>query len=170
MDNFFANMFRKREAPIGGVPASTMTDDTSTGNGQDVGSGSYQEKIVAVSSQEVACTVSAVYRATQLRADVMGVMPVEYQKKDFEGGNFITDMRGIGRRLNYLMQEEPNPIMTATDLWRLVEINRIMAGNAFVYIERDEFDYPTLLWLVSNCGYNITNATYAFLTFLTDHG
>ena len=140
MDNFFANMFRKREAPIGGVPASTMPDDTSTGKGQDVGSGSYQEKIVAVRSQEVACSVSAVYRATQLRADVMGVMPVQYQKKDFDGGNFTTDMRGIGRRLNYLMQEEPNPIMTATDLWRLVEINRLMTGNAFVYIERDEFD------------------------------
>lgn len=170
MDNFFANMFRKREAPIGGVPASTMSDDAPLGKGQDAGSGSYQEKIVAVRSQEVACSVSAVYRATQLRADVMGVMPVEYQKKDFEGGNFTTDMRGIGRRLNYLMQEEPNPIMTATDLWRLVEINRLMTGNAFVYIERDEFDFPTHLWLVRQCGYNINNATYASITFLTDHG
>ena len=170
MDNFFANMFRKREAPIGGVPASTMPDDAPLGKGQDAGSGSYQEKIVAVRSQEVACSVSAVYRATQLRADVMGVMPVQYQKKDFDGGNFTTDMRGIGRRLNYLMQEEPNPIMTATDLRRLVEINRLMTGNAFVYIERDEFDYPLHLWLVRQCGYNINNATYASITFLTDHG
>ena len=170
MDNFFANMFRKREAPIEGVPASTMPDDTSTGKGQDVGSGSYQDNIVAVSSQQVACSVSAVYRATQLRADVMGVMPVQYQKKDFGGGNFTTDMRGLGRRINYLTQEEPNPIMTATDLWRLVEINRLMEGNAFVYIERDEFDYPTHLWLVRQCGYNINNATYASITFLTDHG
>ena len=169
MDNFFTNMFRKREAPIGGVPASTMPDDAPLGKGQDAGSGSYQEKIVAVRSQEVACSVSAVYRATQLRADVMGVMPVQYQKKDFDGGNFTTDMRGIGRRYNYLMQEEPNPIMTATDLWRLVEINRLMTGNAFVYIERDEFDYPTHLWLVRQCGYNINNATYASITFLTDH-
>ena len=133
MDNFFANMFRKREAPIGGVPASTMPDDTSTGKGQDVGSGSYQEKIVAVRSQQVACSVSAVYRATQLRADVMGVMPVQYQKKDFDGGNFTTEMRGLGRSLNYLMPEATNPIMTAPVHRRLAEIHRPVKDTAFAF-------------------------------------
>ena len=168
MDRIFANLFRtarKREAEVPGVPSSTMPAEKEQGE-----SGSYQERIVYARSPEVACSVSAVYRATTLRADVMGVMPVQYQKKDFVGGNFTTDMRGLGRRLNFLLQEEPNPIMTATDMWRLVEINRLMLGNAFVYIERDEFEFPVALWLIKQCGYNIDTATYASIVFLTDHG
>ena len=62
----------------------------------------------------------------------MSVMPVQYRKKDFEGGNFVQDMRGLGKRINYLLQQEPNPIMSASDLWRLVEINRLFYGNSFL--------------------------------------
>jgi len=168
MDRIFANLFRsarKREAtPTPGVPSSTMPSEP------EVKGGSYQERIMPVRSQEQALLVSAVYHAVNLRADVMGVMPVQYRKKDFVGGNFVQDMRGLGRRINFLLQEEPNPIMTATDMWRLVEINRLMVGNAFVYIERDEFDFPAALWLVKQCGYNINTATYASIVYLTDHG
>jgi HK97 family phage portal protein len=167
MELFGSNisLFRKREAtPTPGVPSSTMPPEP------EVKGGSYQERIMPVRSQEQALLVSAVYRAVTLRADVMGVMPVQYQKKDFDGGNFTTDMRGLGRRINYLLQEEPNPIMTATDMWRLVEINRLMVGNAFVYIERDEFDFPARLWLIKTCGYNINTATYASIVYLTDRG
>ena len=171
MELFGSNIsfFRKREVPTPvntpGVPSSTMPADK-----QKDDSGSYQERIVYARSPEMACSVSAVYRATTLRADVMGVMPVQYRKKDFEKGNFVPDMRGLGKRINYLLQQEPNPIMTASVMWRLVEINRIMTGNAFVYIERDEFGFPLYLWLIKQCGYNINNATYASIVFLTDHG
>lgn len=162
------NLFRsasKREAtPTPGVPSSTIPPEP------EVKGGSYQERIVYARSPETAFSVSAVYRAMTLRADTMGVMPVQYRKKDFVGGNFVQDMRGLGKRINYLLQEEPNPIMTATDLWKLVEINRIMFGNGFVYIERDEFDFPSALWLVKQCGYNLNNATYANIVFLTDRG
>ena len=161
------NLFRsarKREAEVPVVPGSTMPAEPET-KGTD-----YQERIIYARSPEMAVTVSAVYRATTLRGDVMSVMPVQYQKKDFEGGNFTLDTRGLGRRINYLLQEEPNPIMTATDLWRLVEINRLMQGNAHVYIERDEFDLPLHLWLIKTCGYNINDATYTSIVYLTDHG
>ena len=161
------NLFRKREAETPGVPSSTMPADNGK---QTVQGGSYQERIMPVRSQEQALLVSAVYQAVRLRSDVMSVMPVQYQKKDFEGGNFVQDMRGLGKRINYLLQEEPNPIMTAADMWRLVEINRLMVGNAFVYIERDEFGFPLHLWLVKNCGYNINTATYASIVYLTDRG
>ena len=167
MDNIFANLFRyrKREAPqTPGVPSSTMPPEP------EVKGGSYQERIVYARSPETACTVSAVYRATKLLGDTMAVMPVQYRKKDFEGGNFVPDMLGLGRRINYMLQEEPNPIMTAPDLWRMVDINRHMMGNAFVYIERDEFDFPSALWLVKQCGYNINTATYASIVYLTDRG
>ena len=166
------NLFRKREADPSakGVPGVPVTTDPNHPSNQEVKGGSYQERIVYARSPETACTVSAVYRATKLLGDTMAVMPVQYRKKDFEGGNFVPDMRGLGRRINYLLQEEPNPIMTAPDLWRMVDINRHMKGNSFVFIERDEFDFPSALWLIKTCGYNINTATYASIVYLTDHG
>ena len=163
------NLFRKREATpqagVPGVPSSTMPPEPTKVEGGD-----YMERIVATRTPESACSVSAVYRAITLRGDTMSVMPVQYRKKDFEGGNFVQDMRGLGKRINYLLQEEANPIMTAPDLWNLVELNRTLTGNGFVYIERDEFGFPLHLWLVKSCGYNISTATYASIVFLTDKG
>ena len=172
--SFFSNLFKSappenalmlREAPTPGVPSSTMPPETPKVEGGD-----YAERIVPVRSPESACSVSAVYRAITLKGDTMGVMPVQYRKKDFEGGNFVLDMRGLGKRINYILQEEANPIMTAPDLWNLVELNRTLTGNGFVYIERDEFGFPLHLWLVKNCGYNINTATYASIVYLSDHG
>ena len=169
MGNFF-DIFKKREAPtpaasVPDVPSSTTPTETPKVEGGD-----YQERIVPVRSPESACFVSAVYRAVTLRGDTMSVMPVQYRKKDFERDNFVQDMRGLGKRINYLLQEEANPIMTAPDLWNLVELNRTLMGNGFVYIERDEFGLPLHLWLVKECGYNINTATYASIVFLTDKG
>ena len=174
--NWFSNLFRMatpenalmlREAPQApqtpGVPSSTMPPE------EKVTGGDYQERIAYVRGPEQALVVGAVYRAVNLRADTMSVMPVQYRKKDFEKGNFYVDMRGLGKRLNYLLQVEPNPIMSASDLWKLVEINRLFYGNAFVYIERDEFDFPSALWLVKSGGYNTATGTYSSITFLTDH-
>ena len=164
MDNFFAKMFRKREADV--VPAST----TQPASDSVVSGGSFESRVFTVRDPQIALTVSAVYRATELRAKTIGQMPVQYRRKEADGGNFQPWMNGLGKRINYLLQEEPNPIMTAADMWRLVEINRLLYGNAFVYIERDEFGFPEHLWLVKECGYNINDATYASIVYLTDHG
>jgi HK97 family phage portal protein len=166
MELFGSNIFsRKREVtpPAPGVPSSTNEQEPK------VQGGDYQERIAYVRGPEQALVVGAVYQAVRLRSDVMSVMPVQYQKKDFEGGNFMQDMRGLGKRINYLLQEEPNPIMSASDLWKLVEINRLFFGNSFVYIERDEFGFPLHLWLVKSGGYNIVSGTYSTIVYLSDH-
>jgi HK97 family phage portal protein len=176
---FFSKLFRQapptaelmlREAapaPIGGVPG---VPSSTSDNGTQVTGASFQERITYVRGPEQALCTGTVYQAVRLRSDVMSVMPVQYQKKDFEKDNYKVDMRGLGKRMNYLLQEEPNPIMTATDLWRLVEINRLLYGNGFVYVERDEFDYPLRLWLVKTGGYNIVEGNYSSIVYLTDHG
>ena len=167
MELFGSNIFsfRKREVtpPAPGVPSSTNEQEPK------VQGGDYQERIAYVRGPEQALVMGAVYQAVRLRSDVMSVMPVQLQKKDFEGGNFVQDMRGLGKRINYLLQEEPNPIMSASDLWRLVEINRLLFGNSFVYIERDEFGFPLHLWLVKSGGYNIVSGTYSTIVYLSDH-
>ena len=169
MDNIFANLWRKREAtpaPIAstpGVPSSTMPAEPK------VTGGSFEERIVYTRSPQQALTVSPVYRALQLHMDTMGVMPVQYQTKDAVGGNFVVSTKGLGKRLNYLLQEEPNPVMTAASMWKLVTFYQKMYGNGFVYIERDEFDFPYRLWLVTNGSYNIETGEYVIL-YLSDHG
>jgi HK97 family phage portal protein len=166
MDNFFVNMFRKREAPAPGVPVTT---DPNHPSNQDVKGGSFESRIVYARSPEVALTVSAVYRATELRAKTIGQMPIQYRRKDTEKGNFTPWMQGLGKRMNYLLQEEPNPIMSASSLWEQVTIQRLQRGNGFVYIERDIFGDPVHLWLAICGGYNMENSTY-LITYLSDLG
>ena len=177
--NWFSNLFRMatpdnalmvREAtpaPVGGAPG---VPDSTMPKGGNVTGASFNERIAYVRGPEQALCTGTVYRAINLRADTMSVMPVQYRKKDFEKDNFKVDMRGLGKRINYMLQEEANPIMTATDLWKLVEINRVCYGNAFAYIERDEFGFPLHLWLVKSGGYNVNTGRFVGITFLTDHG
>ena len=166
MELFGSNSFsRKREVtpPAPGVPSSTNEQEPK------VQGGDYQERIAYVRGPQEALCAGTLYRAVNLRGDTMSAMPVQYQKRDFEKGNYQVDMRGLGRRINYLLQEEANPIMTASDMWKLVEINRLFYGNSFVYIERDEFGFPLHLWLVKSGGYNIVSGTYSTIVYLSDH-
>ena len=169
MELFGSNIFnfgRKREAPqppTPGIPTST------TDAGSSVKGGSFEEKIVRARDPQKALTVSAVYRATELRAKTIGQMPVQYQKKSDEGGNFQPWMMGLGKRINYLLQEEPNPIMSGPSLWEQVTIQRIMQGNGFVFIERDVFGDPVHLWLAECAGYDYGNDTYN-ITYFTPYG
>ena len=145
------------------MPSSTMEQKSVVG-------GDYQERIAYVRGPEQALIVASVYRAVNLRADTLSVMPVQYQRRDFDKGNYYIDMRGLGKRLNYLLQEAPNPIMSAPDMWRMIEINRLFYGNGFVYVERDEFGLPSALWLVKSGGYNINTGTYSSIVYLSDCG
>ena len=171
MDRIFANFFRKREAPTPGVPSSTTDEGSkiSGGSYESRSGGSYESRIVYARNPEVALTVSAVYRATELRAKTIGQMTIQYRRKDSEKGNFTPWMQGLGKRMNYLLQEEPNPIMSASSLWEQVTIQRLQRGNGFVYIERDVFGDPVHLWLAICGGYNMMNGTY-IITYLSDRG
>jgi HK97 family phage portal protein len=162
---FFQNIFKTREAPVEGVPSTTAP-----GNEAVKGGGSFEERIMYVNSPQKALTVSPVFRALKLIMDTHGVMPVQYRKKDMAGGNFVPDMRGLGKRLNYLLQEEPNPISTANDMWEQVTFFQHMRGNGFVYIERDEFGFPFRLWLCRMGEYNIMTGRYNFIQYLSDYG
>ena len=166
MDNFFKDMFRKREA----APASgtvTTTNPAATDNQQRVAS--YEEKMVRVSSPGMSLTVSAVYRAIELKAKTIGQMQMQYQRLSSAGGNFVPSMYGDARYLNYLIQKRPNPMMTASELFQQMSIHRELYGNAFVYIERDRKQNPINLWVASCGGYDPLTETYT-LTYNSDHG
>ena len=178
--NFFGFGRKEREnlQPIdqakAGVPVST--DPNHSTNKKEVTGGDYQENIVHARSPRVALTVSAVYRAVELRAKTIGQMQMQYQYRSKEGGNFVMDVskpRGgqvsFGTRLNYLLQVEPNPMMTAQSMWEQVTINRLMLGNGFIYIERDEIGEPKYLWLAECGGYNLGTRKYT-ITYMSELG
>ena len=164
--NFFTNIF-KREAQKPSV--SLTTDPKAAGNQPTYSTGSFEEKVVRVTNPQASLTVSAVYRAVELKAKTIGSMVMQYQRRDSEGGNFVPSMYGDGRLLNWLLQKRPNPIMTGSELFQQMSIAREMMGNAFVYIERDEVGSPARLWLAFCGGYNYMTNTYT-LTYNTDHG
>ena len=180
--NFFGFGRKERESLTpqqqakAGIPASTDPNHPTNQQQKQDGGGSFEERIVSARHPRVALTVSAVYRAVELRAKTIGQMQMQYQVRDREGGNFVMDVTkprqnqvSFGTRLNYLLQVEPNPMMSAQSLWEQVTVNRLMLGNGFVYIERDELGEPKYLWLAECGGYNLGTNTYV-ITYMGDKG
>ena len=165
MDRIFANLWRKREAT--GVPVTT--DPNHASNQPQATGATFEEKIVRIGRPELALTVSAVYRAVELRAKTEAQFAIQYQRMNREGGNFVPDMWGPGKTINYLLQVQPNPISTAASLIEQVVIRRLLLGNSFVYIERDEWGDPLNLWLAECGGYDEITGTYT-LTYLGENG
>jgi HK97 family phage portal protein len=169
MDRFFIKMFQKREAPIAVRGAVTSTSPADPSNQAPVSGGNYEERIERPRSPQAALTISAVYRAVELRAKTESQFQMQYQKMNGVGGNYVPDMWGVGRNLNYLLQVAPNPLMTASSLFEGIAILRLMLGNAYVYIERDEYGDPSAFWLASYGMYNDATGTYT-LTIRKEKG
>ena len=160
LTNIFGGGVQKRE---GAATPSTASQKAETQTG------SFKEKVVRVDNPNQSLTVSAVYRAVELKAKTIGSMEMQYQRRDSAGGNFVANMYGDGRTLNWLLQKQANPIMTGCELFQQMSIHRELLGNAFVYIERDEYGKPLHLWLALCGGYNPMTGTYT-LTWNTDRG
>ena len=151
------------------VPASTADSGKQQAANSGVHGASYEANIVYARSPQVALSVSAVHRAVELRAKTLAMMLLQYQTKDKIGGNFQQDTSRYGNGLNWLLQVEPNPIMTAASLMEQVIIDRLNRGNGLIYIESDYRGDVAHLWRAVYGGYNAINSTYT-LTYLTDKG
>ena len=154
MDNFFRNWFKREATP--GVPATT---NPNAPENQQTGGGNWEAKVVRPNGRR-SLLVPAWCRGVSLIMQTMGQMVTQYQKLNSEGGNFVEDRWGLGRKLNYLLQVRPNPLMTASEMQEQIEFRKIYWGNAFVYIERDGYGDPRYLWLCTGGGYNPIMDTY----------
>ena len=163
MDNFFANMFRRREV---GVPRTTNPADAS--NQPPVSGGNWEANIVRPSGRS-SLLIPTWTRCVTLIMQTMGQMVTQYQRINAGGGNFIEDRYGKNGYLNYLLQVRPNPMMTASQMQEQIEYRKIYYGNAYVYIEREADGYPRYLWLCTGGGYNPLTNTYS-LVYNSDRG
>lgn len=152
----FFNREALRQTP--GVPSTT--DPNAPGNQPAASGGDWEANVVRPVGRK-SLLVPAWCRGVSLIMQTMGQMKVQYQRKNVEGGNYIEDRYGAGRKLNYLLQIRPNPIMTASEMQEQIEFRKIYYGNAFVYIERDSFGDPRYLWLCTYGGYNPVRDTYS---------
>ncbi len=167
MDNFFTNwrLFRREQTASPGVPSTT--DPNAQDNQQPKGA-NWEANIVRPIGR-ASLLIPAWYRGVTLLMQTMGQMVTQWQKRNQEGGNFIEDRYGIGRKINYLLQVRPNPLMTASQMQEQIVYRQIYWGNAYVYIERDEYGDPVYLWLCTGGGYDPITNTYN-VTFNREHG
>lgn len=158
---------RRREAPAAtpGVPSTT---DPAAPENQAPKSASWEANIVHPIGRR-SLLVPAWYRGVTLLMQTMGQMKLQWQKQNIEGGNFVEDMRGYGRSINWLLQVRPNPLMTASQLQEQIVYRQIYYGNAYILIERDEYGDPLYLWLCTDGGYDPVTNTY-WLVYNRDHG
>ena len=168
--SWIQDIFGMQRREVAGIPSSTADNGgKTTGKQQTAPGGSYAENIVYARSPQVALTVSAVHRAVELRAKTLAMMLLQYQTKNRRGGNFQQDASDYGSSLNWLLQVEPNPIMSAASLMEQAIIDRLNRGNGLIYIERDRNGEVVHLWRAVYGGYNSIAGTYT-LTYLTNKG
>ena len=160
------DLFRREAVP--GAPSTTNPNDPS--NQQQKGT-DWKANVVRPYGRQ-SLLVPAWYRGVSLIMQTMGQMVTQYQRMNSEGGNFVEDRYGPNGRLNWLLQVRPNPLMTASQLQEQIEYRKLYFGNAFVYIERNEYGQPAALWMCNNGGrggYNYLTNTYT-LSYMSDHG
>ena len=138
----FGLNIERREAeaqPKGGAQQSS---------GQDI-----QGRITYANGERTSLSISAFYRALTLRAETMMRLKAQYQRKT-TNGNYTLDMGyARGKRLNYLLQVEPNPYMGWPVLYQQADIIRMIKGNAYIYVERGLDDEVKAFWLCSSGNY-----------------
>jgi len=152
MDNFFARHFRSAET---GGSTSSQQSEASTSRGA-----SFADNAVIVSSPTAALNVAAFYRGVELRARTMSMLQMQYQRLDKLGKNYVPNLRAEGKRINYMLQVQPNPTMTWPTMMAQAEIQRIMQGNAVIYIERGMDGEVRAFWLCTSASLNTANMTY----------
>ena len=167
MDNFFTRWAKSRreQALTPGVPATT---DPNAKENQPPKGANWEANVVQPFGRR-SLLVPAWYRGVTLLMQTMGQMVTQWQKMNGEGGNFVEDRYGIGRRINYLLQVRPNPLMTASQMQEQIVYRQIYWGNAYIYIERNEYGDTLYLWLCTGGGYDPITNTYS-LTYNREHG
>ena len=157
--HFFTPAAMHREATPG-IPSTTNPDAPE--NKTDVKGGDWQANVVTPVGRR-SLLIPAWCRGVSLIMQTMGQLKVQWQTKNPAGGNFVEDdYSPMGLKINYMLQVRPNPLMTASEMQQQIEFNKIYWGNAYVYIERNDYEDPVALWLCNGAtgGYNPLNDSY----------
>ena len=95
-----------------------------------------------IGPSEALVQIGAVYRAVNLIARNISVMPFRVCRREADGYLAPQPDHPVSR----LIGDEPNPNMTAIDLWSTVVMNLLLWGNAYVEIRRSQSGAVDSLW------------------------
>lgn len=154
MDNIFA-ILAGRRYKRGAAARETEGDQ----GGSSATAADYTARIAKPTGRK-SLLIPAWYRGVSLIMQTMGQMEIQYQRLNKEGGNFTEDLYGNMRKLNYLLQVRPNPMMTGSQLLEQIEFRKIYYGNAYVYIERGAEGDIEALWLCTSGQYILGMDSY----------
>ena len=152
---------KKRES----APASAAANQG--GSSTPAHAATISGKVITADGEQSSLTFAAFYAALLRRANTMAQLPLHYQKYNSRTRCYEDDLnpRG-GASLNYLLQVRPNPYMNATVFWRLIELYRILRGNAYIYVHRDHENEIDALYLCNSALYSTTPNTYQLTYYI----
>lgn len=99
-----------------------------------------------VATDKTALTISAFYNAIEILSDDIAKLPKHVFKKEGNSRNKLTQ-----HYINTLINIRPNPKMTAFTFWKTVEALRLIKGNAYVEIVRDNNTGRALFLNILSC-------------------
>lgn len=86
------------------------------------------------------------FTCLKILSETMGKLPFKLMQETEAGG-----VTKVDSPLYRLIRYKPNPYMTATTFWSIVEFDRNHYGNAYCYIKDADTDFPTLWILPPDC-------------------
>lgn len=134
MDSVLANVFKPQLRSAGNLQL------------KQVDSGFFGFPFFGVASKTLATdksalTLSAFYNAIDILSSDIAKLPKHVFKKEGENRNKFPE-----HPVNYLLSVRPNPKMTPYDFWKVIEILRLLKGNAFAEIVRNNNTGRPIAW------------------------
>lgn len=125
------------------------------------GAPSYAGKFVTVANS---LQLIPVYRAINLRAGAIGSLPLEVYRHTPTGRGLVP----ASSRVWQLLHDKPNDLMSAAELWKLVESHLAGWGNAFVWKQRGQDGRIANLWPIDPRRVLVGRSTQGQPMFLVD--
>lgn len=92
-------------------------------------------------NEDVALTLTAVYRATSIIASTIGALPLHVKRMNRFGEEEIEEDRQTA-----FIWHRPNPEMTRLTFWETVIAHEVLNGNAFIFVVKNGSGQPLELW------------------------
>jgi HK97 family phage portal protein len=92
-------------------------------------------------NETTAMTYSAVWAAVNLIAGAIASVPLNLYKRDGQGKVLFS-----GHPLHRMLHERPNPQMGSAIFRRTLQAHKLIWGNGYAEIERDQLGRPVYLW------------------------
>ena len=135
---------------------SYLRDAVSSGSKDDSGDTgprtgiSYEDIFLSTSP---ALCISTAYRCVRLLSESVANLPILYKRQ--RGGVYETVTTGT---IPYLLTVKPDVTLNAFDFWRMVIVELLCAGNAYIVPVYD--DYAREYWRLALCGRGTVSHDY----------